>query len=191
MDKIGPLTDGIVFDDIDFFYHDRKQQEPYDADEIKTLLEVEGESGADGRYHGRVIPAGMPKIFCSNKSNIFFDFEEEEDQKAIESRLHKIHIDCDIRESDSVNQNETFVTEDGAPADKARRVTKRWKRFIRNNMLVKDLLKEDQKNVYGTLAQDHIVKQVCSDAGKALAECRKVKEAAKTYREDPSGYESA
>ena len=49
-------------------------------------------------------------------------------------------------------------------------------------MLVKDLLKEDQKDVYGTLAQDHTVKQVCSDAGKALAECRKVKEAAKKYK---------
>ena len=63
LDKIGPLTDGIVFDDIDFFYHDRQQKEPYDADEIETLLEVERESGADGRYHGRVMPAGMPKIF--------------------------------------------------------------------------------------------------------------------------------
>ena len=64
-------------------------------------------------------------------------------------------------------------------------------RFIKSNLLGKDLLKEDQKNVYRTLAQDHTVKQVCSDAGKALAECRKVKEAAKKYNEDPSGYESA
>ena len=189
LDKINPLTDGIVFDDIDFFYHDRQEKEPYTADEIKTLLEVEGESGADGRYHGRVIPAGMPKIFCSNKPNIFFEFEDKLDQEAVEDRLHRIHIDRDIREPDVAKQNEIFVTGDGVPVHQARKVTKRWKRFIQSNLLGKSLL-QDQKNVYKTLAEDHTVKHVCSDAGKALAECRKVKEAAKKYNEDPSGYES-
>jgi hypothetical protein len=60
--------------------------------------------------------------------------------------------------------------------EKERRVDKRWKRTL---LKLFDTI-ATRIDKYEMLANDH-KHDACSDAGKMLAECRKVKEAAKKY----------
>ena len=87
LDRIGPNTDGIVIDDMDFT-HDH-QGNPRTAAFTKALLDIEREAYIDGRFHRRTLPAGLPRFFCSNKCNPpFAPAQDTGDQAAINDRIY-------------------------------------------------------------------------------------------------------
>ena len=80
-------TDLLVFDDMDF----RK----WDVNSVKHLLDIEEASGIDCRYLDASIPAGIPRIFCTNSpcqwpfNHIFPQGECQDNYKAI-TRRHRV-----------------------------------------------------------------------------------------------------
>lgn len=72
--------DGIVFDDMSFNHIPRSAQ--------IHLLDQDNTSSIHIRYGTATIPAGTPKIFCTNEKNIF-----KQDDPAIDRRIRNITID--------------------------------------------------------------------------------------------------
>ena len=64
--KISLRTDGIVFDQMCFTHSDTKKLN-LTADETINLLDMELERSSPARYGDASIPAGMPRVFTTNR----------------------------------------------------------------------------------------------------------------------------
>lgn len=79
------VHDGIVFDELSFQH--------FPADSRKVLLDSRRVAQVHVRYDYAVIPANMPRIFTSNRPNIFYgDHDTEYDRNAIDRRLIVLEI---------------------------------------------------------------------------------------------------
>lgn len=84
--KLNPDHDGIVFDDMSFTH--------WPAEGVIHLLDMDCEREIHARYGNITIPAGVKKIFTTNKQNPFYTAEIEAEQKnAIERRYTRITVD--------------------------------------------------------------------------------------------------
>jgi hypothetical protein len=84
--KINDETDGIVFDDMAF--------NKYPHGSIIHLLDRDMERSIHSRYFNATIPANIPKIFTSNRDDIFIpegDLNEEQ-MKALKRRYKVLHV---------------------------------------------------------------------------------------------------
>lgn len=82
--------DGIVFDDMSF--------ENWPAGSVIHLVDLEHDAPIHCRYNNVVIPAGTPRMFTSNKPEIFWgEGIMEEQRDAIERRLFRVAVTEDIR----------------------------------------------------------------------------------------------
>jgi hypothetical protein len=103
LDRIGPQTDGLVIDDMDFTTDEKGN--PRKVDFTKAFLDIEQESVIDGRYGRRTIPRGMPRIICCNGTEPPFAKAKDDPrarfwspetvalhQEAIDDRIHVVHI---------------------------------------------------------------------------------------------------
>ena len=112
LDKIGPKTDGIVIDDMDFAV-DHKGK-PRSAAFTKSLLDIECEAYIDGRYGRRTLPAGMPRFFCANKKQPpFAAAADPGDQAAIDDRIHIVRINFktyDVARTNARNRKKLVKT---------------------------------------------------------------------------------
>lgn len=90
--KIDDLTDGIVFDDMAF--------NKYPASAIIHLLDREMDRSIHARYNNAMIPANIPKIFTSNRDDIFVPETpiNEEQEAAIKRRYKVLHVTAPLYE---------------------------------------------------------------------------------------------
>lgn len=83
--KLTPDHDGIVFDEMTFLH--------WAPESVRTLCDIAHESDIHCRNICGVIPAGVKRIFCTQKLHAFYKPEVDTvDQDAIESRLVHYHI---------------------------------------------------------------------------------------------------
>ena len=84
--QLSPDNDGIVFDDMSFRH--------WPPEAVIHLLDQEFARDINIRYSTVYIPACTPKIFTHNAENPFYDeaLVEEEQRKAIERRLQRVHV---------------------------------------------------------------------------------------------------
>lgn len=91
-------VDGIVLDEVNFTTTDTHLENNL------TMLDMDEDVAMWARYANVTLPAGLPKIFLTNKKNpmrIFYTYEDEVENKpqceAIDSRVRLVNIDKDIR----------------------------------------------------------------------------------------------